>query len=303
MFGVFVHKEDSKYDDRPYERYQFPKQYLKRALQFEGGWVLYYEPTKVKNSRGYFAYAKVEKIIPDPTTSDMYLALIEPNSYDDFDQPVPFKLDGELMEKSLANETGSFAGRAVWAVRPIPSEDFNRIFDYGMTDPEFVLPRLENDYEIAEDHAQFDFENDIDPNKDKERKRQSIMVNKIGRDRRFRRKVLRAYDERCAFTGFKLINGGGRAEVQAAHIKPVSENGPDSLRNGLALSGTVHWMFDRGLLSLADNMEIMVSRQINDRDSVDRLINKNLTAIVPEDSRKAPHPAFLDWHRREVFKT
>ena len=68
-------------------------------------------------------------------------------------------------------------------------------------------------------------------------------------------------------------------------------------------SGTVHWMFDRGLLSLADNMEIMVSRQINDRDSVDRLINKNLTAIVPEDSRKAPHPAFLDWHRREVFKT
>ena len=107
MFGVFMHKEDSRYDDLPHERYQFPQQYLKRAKAFEGGWVLYYRPGS--KARFYFAYAKVEKIIPDPTDPKMYLALIEPNSYESFDRPVPFKLGGELMEKSLANAQGSFA--------------------------------------------------------------------------------------------------------------------------------------------------------------------------------------------------
>ena len=54
-------------------------------------------------------------------------------------------------------------------------------------------------------------------------------------------------------TGLKIINGGGRAEVQAAHIRPIAHHGPDSIRNDPALSGTVHWMFDRGLLTVDDD--------------------------------------------------
>jgi putative restriction endonuclease len=80
----------------------------------------------------------------------------------------------------------------------------------------------------------------------------------------FRRVVLCASDERCAVTGIKLINGSGRAEVAAAHIRPVEKNGPDIVSNGIALSGTAHWMFDRGLISLADDLEILISRQTND---------------------------------------
>jgi putative restriction endonuclease len=41
-------------------------------------------------------------------------------------------------------------------------------------------------------------------------------------------------------TGLRIFNGSGRAEVQAAHIRPVADNGPDSVRNGLALSSTIH---------------------------------------------------------------
>ncbi len=67
----------------------------------------------------------------------------------------------------------------------------------------------------------------------------------------FRRVVLRAYEQRCAVTGLRLINGGGRAEVEAAHIRPVEANGPDIISNRLALSGTAHWMFDRGLNGIA----------------------------------------------------
>lgn len=55
------------------------------------------------------------------------------------------------------------------------------------------------------------------------------------RDRVFRSRVLKAYDRRCAFTGFQFINGGGRAEVEAAHIKSVEAKGPDVVQNGLAV--------------------------------------------------------------------
>lgn len=37
---------------------------------------------------------------------------------------------------------------------------------------------------------------------------------------------------------------GGRPEIQAAHLRPVTSVGPDSVRNALALSCTVHGMFD-----------------------------------------------------------
>ena len=68
------------------------------------------------------------------------------------------------------------------------------------------------------------------------------------RDRVFSTGIKRAYDNTCAISGLRIINGGGRAEAQAAHIQPVHANGPDSLRNGVALSSTFHWMFDRGLI-------------------------------------------------------
>jgi len=70
---VFMHKADSIYDDIPAERYQFPAQYLGRAEPCIGDWIVYLEPSKVRNSRGYFAVAKVERIVPDPTT-DSFLA-------------------------------------------------------------------------------------------------------------------------------------------------------------------------------------------------------------------------------------
>ena len=118
----------------------------------------------------------------------------------------------------------------------------------------------------------------------------------------FRRIVLRAYDQRCAVTGLKLINGGGRAEFEAAHIRPVERNGPDSLRNGIALSGTAHWMFDRGLISLADDLEILVSRQVNDQEGVRAMINRSGQALPPQRLSDRPHPHFLQWHRENCFK-
>jgi putative restriction endonuclease len=296
-FGVFIHRADSIYDDSPAERYQFPSQYLGRAEACVGNWIVYYEPRKVAETRGYFAVAKVQHIVPDAGAPGMYIAVIEPGSYLDFVNPVPFSGPTGVIETGVLNAEGRISGRAQSAVRPLSSGDFNGIVQQGLADTAPLLPRVDDavlDNAFHEDQTLFRFE--------QERERISSLTSRIVRDRVFRRIVLRAYDERCAVTGLKLINGSGRAEVAAAHIRPVEANGPDIVSNGIALSGTAHWMFDRGLISLADDLEILVSRHVNDPDGVRALINKSGRAIEARRAFDRPHPHFLQWHRDNCFK-
>jgi putative restriction endonuclease len=294
-YGVLIHRSDSIYDDSPAEQYQFPRQYLGRVQSCVGGWVLYYEPRKVRQPRGYFAVAKVERVIPDSSADGMYLALIEAGSYLDFATAVPFSGAAGLVEQGLLNEQGRISGRAQSAVRPISQADFSRILALGLAETEPLLPRVGNPPEgLSEERVPFTFEQIRD--------RESLTISWIVRDRVFREVVLRAYSETCAISGLKLINGNGRAEVAAAHIRPVEKNGPDIINNGIALSGTVHWMFDRGLLSLADDLHILISRHVNDADGLRGLINKSGYALPPRNSVDRPHPRFLQWHREHCFK-
>jgi putative restriction endonuclease len=293
-FGVFIHRADSIYDDSPAQQYQFPSQYFSRVSKCVGDWIVYYEPTKVALSRGYFAVAKVADVVPDPTAPDMFLALIEPDTYLDFAEPVPFVLPDGLAETGLLNEEGKISGRAQAAVRALSMTDFGRIVGRGLADTDSVLPRVgQNEFDEGE-QMPFLIE--------EERTRMPSLTSRIVRDRIFRKVVLRAYDERCAVTGLKLINGGGRAEVAAAHIRPVEHNGPDVINNGIALSGTAHWMFDRGLITFEDDLAIVISRHVNDRDGAQSLINRTGLLIGPTTPRDRPHPAFLRWHRENCFK-
>jgi len=285
-FGVFMHKDGSIYDDIPEVHYQFPKIYLSRAKQMVGDWIVYREPVKLPQSKGFFAAAKVERIIPDPAVPDRFRALIEEGSYLPFSPTVPHRVDGQPVERDLAN--------AQAAVRPLSASDFARIIALGLPEDD-TLPRVGEPESVDRLH---------DPQMPYEIERPIVqtLLNRPFRDRAFRRAVLKVYDGRCAVTGWKLVNGGGRLEVEAAHIRPVEKGGPDSIRNGLALSGTAHWMFDRGLIGLKDDLEIMVSRQVNDLPSVEAIINRTGKALAPERDSERPHPAFLAWHREHCFK-
>lgn len=66
------------------------------------------------------------------------------------------------------------------------------------------------------------------------------------RDPEFRRTVLRAYEHRCAVTGFRAALGGSYFGVEAAHVRWHSAAGPDEVSNGLVLNPLLHLLFDRG---------------------------------------------------------
>ncbi len=66
----------------------------------------------------------------------MYLALIEPGSYLDFANPVPFSGASGVVEQGVLNEQGRISGRAQSAVRSLSPGDFNRIVTMGVNESE-----------------------------------------------------------------------------------------------------------------------------------------------------------------------
>lgn len=293
--GVFVVGSHSIYEDEPDRFYRFPPRWLRAASAVVGNWIIYQEPRRA-GQRGYYAVAKVERIVRDPANEEMYLALIEPGSFLEFGRDVPFQLDGRAVERGLLNPDGRLNnGRAIQSIRTISDADFNRIVELGLIAEDELLPREDADApalsSVGEDV--FGWTGPVD--------RATMLVSRTVRDRQFRKRVLDVYESRCALTGMRIINGGGRAETQAAHIMSVEAGGPDTVANGIALSGTVHWMFDRGLISLADDGEILLSRKINDIESVERLIYSDRKARLPNLTSNRPSPRYLQWHRAECF--
>ncbi|MHB9880127.1 HNH endonuclease [Pacificimonas sp. ICDLI1SI03] len=288
---VFIIGSHSIYEDEPDRFYRFPQRWLKAAARSVGEWILYQEPRRA-GQRGYYAAAKVEQIIRDPASSEMYLALIEPGSFLEFGHDVPFRVDGEVMERGLLTDGRINNGRAIQSIRPIVDEDFNRIIAAGLVEEDDILPRADE----TQSGIPSSFHEEPEPYVAAV-DRSTVLVERKIRDRQFRRRILDAYDCRCALTGMQWINGGGRAEVQAAHIMSVEAGGPDTSANGIALSGTAHWMFDRGLISLSDQGAILLSQKINDMDGVERLIHNDRQARLPNNPAERPHPRYLAWHR------
>lgn len=296
--AVFTSKVAPSYDDLPEERYHFPRTYLNQAEAAVGDWIVYYEPRRSSpdlSSRGgrqaYFATARVQGIERDPKLADHFYARV--SDFLEFDRAVPFK-DGQFYyEDNLRRDDGGTSKGAFGrAVRPISDVEYDRILQAG-----FVQTLIEARAEIPEspvsgwDEEQRPFERPI----------VEMVVARPFRDAAFAKSVKAAYVDTCAMSGLRIINGGGRAEVQAAHIRPVASGGSDSVRNGLALSGTLHWMFDRGLVSVDDDFSILVAAN-RLPDAVARLLREDRKLAVPQQKEMGPHPVHLRYHRTNIFK-
>ena len=316
MKAILTSKPISIYDDLIESRYHFPKTYLNQIEAALDDWIIYYEPRRLSthvNSTGgrqsYFAVARIVRIEKDPNTADHFYAYVE--DYLELDRAVPFKEGRHYYESALIKEDGTTnMGAFGRAVRNIPDHEYDAIFRagyqisligedeyYKRRQPDLPMPKSQDytfpeaDYGGFSEPEQTEFERPIIER----------VTKRPFRDDAFRHAIRNAYDNTCAMTGLKIINGGGRPEVQAAHIKPVADKGPDSVRNGMALSGTVHWMFDRGLISVGDDYAILTADRYLP-DQAKNILNKNRRLIVPNRPELQPHLQFLAHHRDCIFK-
>ena len=127
-------------------------------------------------------------------------------------------------------------------------------------------------------------------------------VSKKKRDDAFRKIVLENYSNTCSITGSRFAFNS-TVEAQAAHIISKEVNGTDDPRNGLALSQTAHWAFDRGLFTINDQFEIQVHPKTRNADfsNFPILEKQNQLIILPEDEINYPHVEALKWHRENVY--
>ena len=115
----------------------------------------------------------------------------------------------------------------------------------------------------------------------------------------FRIMVTDAYHRRCAVTGEKTL-----PVLEAAHIKPYSEQGPHLINNGLLLRSDLHTLFDKGYITIDPQYRLDVSPRLhedygNGKDYY-KYHGKEL-CVLPDKVIELPSKEFLRWHNENVF--
>lgn len=114
----------------------------------------------------------------------------------------------------------------------------------------------------------------------------------------FRIEVSKAYDWSCAVT-----EEHSRPVLEAAHIKPYSEEGEHDVRNGLLLRSDIHRLFDRGYVTVTPDHKFCVSDALKRDYSNGRAYYplNGKTIHLPADSSDFPSAELLTWHNRNRF--
>lgn len=129
--------------------------------------------------------------------------------------------------------------------------------------------------------------------------RQALTAQRI-KQHFFRRAVLSSYRGRCCMSGLSESR-----LLIASHIVPWSRDKTNRLNpsNGLCLSAIHDRAFDKGLISLTDDLRVVLSNDLVARDEA--FIKATFMPLqgrqIEMPERFRPEPAFLARHRAEVF--
>jgi putative restriction endonuclease len=132
----------------------------------------------------------------------------------------------------------------------------------------------------------------------------TLTTTRRRRDPNFRKRVLTAYEYRCAVCGFDLRLGSVAVALDAAHIRWVQAGGPDEEKNGMALCVLHHKLFDLGAFTLEAGGHLLVSEQAHGGVGFEDSLMRHHGGPVrrPQRPEWYPDPGYLAWHGREVFR-
>lgn len=142
------------------------------------------------------------------------------------------------------------------------------------------------------------------------------MLRRLARDGSFRERVLRAYGYRCAVSGLghrDFARFASGQVVDGAHLRPVGagHGGGDETSNGLALTPSLHRLFDAGLFTLryeggvlrVQTSPELLHYDLAPLDTPSRLwLADGLPAQLPEQASWHPAPEALAYHQARIFR-
>ena len=192
--------------------------------------------------------------------------------------------DPELAARNVTGLThGSKLDRAIW-------EEFHRDWNGLVVRAHEIITDLK-----PPDRAEQPL---VPPKGDSER---LVSVKQRLHQSFFRDAVLSSYNARCCVTGLPIVEC-----LVAGHIIPwsVDERRRADPTNGLCLSATFDRLFDGGLVTIADDLTLCVSkrlRELSDRPVAELVAARHGQKIIPP-ARFYPDPVCLRWHREHLFE-
>ena len=130
----------------------------------------------------------------------------------------------------------------------------------------------------------------FDPNDiDDARERVATSIARRRGQPEFRRKLMVAYQERCAITGFDA-----KQALEAAHIHPYRGEQTNHLQNGLLLRADIHSLFDLGLVGIDPGTREVIVREELQNTQYAQLAGKKV--YMPEDPDDRPSSELLQMH-------
>jgi putative restriction endonuclease len=127
-------------------------------------------------------------------------------------------------------------------------------------------------------------------------RRADTVHQRIIRDVAFATIVRAEYKYTCCISGIKIATPAAFYEVEASHVVPVADGGTDDPRNGIALSRSLHWAFDRGLFGIMPDRRVYIPQQVRSQE------NRFLNALAGRRIKEATNPQYrvhddaLAWH-------
>lgn len=110
----------------------------------------------------------------------------------------------------------------------------------------------------------------------------------------FRRMILTSYNEVCCITGISNVE-----LLVASHIMPWASDEKNRLNpmNGLCLNALHDRAFDKGLISIDERYNVIVSKKVKHK-----LILEYDKKPITLPKRFIPDPQFLSFHRNNIFQ-
>jgi len=203
---------------------------------------------------------------------------------------------GEYRTKRLVLEAyDRLAGSALFpeagsALTTITEEDEDELSDDSDAHRDGVEAELRNLFGALDD----------EPSATEEGKTETTEVERTRRSDAFRIGVRKLYGYRCCVCGLDARGtGDGGSIVDAAHIVPKADGGPDDPRNGLALCKNHHWAYDHGLFRIdPETRTVQVTSALpagQDTDFIERHDGEPIAEPEVEPERYRPHGVFLEW--------
>ena len=125
----------------------------------------------------------------------------------------------------------------------------------------------------------------------------TLVIPRIGQGT-FRIAVTEAYERACAVTREHSLPA-----LEAAHIKPFSDQGPHVVSNGLLLRSDLHHLFDRGYVTVTPQNRLEVGKRLKEhfRNGKSYYPLNGTVLTVPRSMGQRPDPQLLRWHNERVF--